>query len=148
MGNLYEYFRAADDDVAVTAFEHGAAHAGLAGLGALKGAEPTTFAIPVEALLTGLSKDEVSADPRSLALISPEEPEGPWVVSLTDRLRDGLAEVPQEGLLPLAERWCETEPDDAVGIAPESLADFLGRLAALAADAREREERLYCWMCL
>jgi hypothetical protein len=147
MGNLYEYFSAADDASAVTAFETGAEDAGFASLGALKGIGPDIGLGNLEAVLTGLSFDQVSQDPRFEDVITPEtEDEGTWIVALTDRLRDGLAGVTPDELLPIAERWAATfeygKPK------PDLVADFLGRLVDLAVQAQARKHRLYCWVSL
>ncbi|WP_214322979.1 hypothetical protein [Nonomuraea sediminis] len=147
MGNLYEYFSAADDASAMTAFETGAEDAGFASLGALKGIGPDIGLGKLEAVLTGLSFDQISQDPRFADVITSEtEGEGTWIVALTDRLRDGLAGVTPDQLLPIAERWAATY--EYVNSEPDLLADFLGRLVDLAVQAQVRKHRLYCWLSL
>ncbi|MFE2298869.1 hypothetical protein ACFXAW_11775 [Streptomyces sp. NPDC059445] len=144
MGNIYDYYAATDDTQALALFQgHGMADPfGTLGL---KGADPYMLLGTVEAHLTGLSEERVEADPRFCELLNDPADEGPWLVSLTDSLRDALAEATPEHLLAAAAAWTRTE--DGRGVDPELMADFLGRLGELARDAAP-ERRLYCGMSL
>ncbi|MFI6875628.1 hypothetical protein ACIBL6_19530 [Streptomyces sp. NPDC050400] len=144
MGNIYDYYAAADDRQALALFEDDCMDDPFGTLG-LKGADPYLLLGTVEAHLTGVSEEQVEADSRFCGLLNDPEHEGPWLVSLTDSLRDALAAATPERLLDTATAWTHTE--DGGGQDPQLLADFLGRLGELARDAGPRR-RLYCGMSL
>ncbi|MEU4180853.1 hypothetical protein [Streptomyces sp. NPDC026589] len=144
MGNIYDYYAATDDSQALALFEDGCTDDPFGMLG-LKGADPYLLLGTVEAHLTGVSEEQVEADPRFCELLNDAEHEGPWLVSLTDSLRDALATATPERLLETATAWTHTEDGD--GEDPALLADFLERLSELARDARPRRS-LYCGMSL
>lgn len=149
MGNLYDYFAAADDESAAATFDDAPDPKILKVLD-VKGIEPFIQLGTLEALLRDVDYDEVTEDPRHCSLLTDPAAESKWVVTLTDTLRDALADASAERLAEVAVPWSETEEFE--GSASEDLADlladFLGRFAALARHARDRQLRLYCWMCL
>lgn len=144
MGNIYDYYAATDDTQALSLFEDDCMDDPFGTTG-LKGADPYLFLPTVEAHLTGVSEEQVEADSRFCELLNDPGHDGPWLVSLTDTLRDALAAATPERLLETATTWTRTE--DGGGQDPGLLADFLGRLAELARDAGPRR-RLYCGMRL
>ncbi|MFJ6610784.1 hypothetical protein ACIQPT_10935 [Streptomyces sp. NPDC091289] len=144
MGNIYDYYAATDDRQALALFEADSADDPFGTLG-LKGADPYLLLGTVEAHLTEVSEEQVEADPRFCELLNDPESEGPWLVSLTDGLRDALAAATPGRLLEAATAWTCTEDGD--GQDPGLLADFLERLSELARDAGPRQ-RLYCGMSL
>ncbi|MFJ4709779.1 hypothetical protein ACIP6I_33740 [Streptomyces anulatus] len=144
MGNIYDYYAATDDRHALALFADDRMDDPFGTLG-LKGADPYLLLGTVEAHLTGVSGEQVEADPRFCGPLNEAEREGPWLVSLTDSLRDALAAATPERLLEAATAWTRTEDGD--GEDPALLADFLERLGELARDARPRR-RLYCGMSL
>jgi hypothetical protein len=149
MGNLYEYFAASDDAAAAAVVHGGAQAAGLDSLGGLKGADPVILLATLEALLRGVDYEVVSTTPRHCDLLAESSEDGPWVVTLTDTLRDALAGASEATLSEVAVPWSKADefrdgPPDLVAL----LADFLGRLAALARTAAARDDSLYCWMSL
>ncbi|MGW9135385.1 hypothetical protein [Streptomyces sp. NPDC055681] len=144
MGNIYDYYAATDDRQALALFEDDCMEDSFGTLG-LKGADPYLLLGTVEAHLTEVSEEQVEADPRFCELLNDPEHEGPWLVSLTDTLRDALAAATPERLLETATAWTHTE--DGGGQDPGLLADFLERLGELARDAGPRR-RLYCGMSL
>lgn len=144
MGNIYDYYAATDDTQALTLFENDCMDDPFGTTG-LKGADPYLFLLTVEAHLTGVCEEQVEADPRFCELLNDPDGDGPWLVSLTDTLRDALIAADADRLLETATAWTHTE--DGGGQAPGLLADFLGRLADLARDAGPRR-RLYCGMHL
>ncbi|MEY9876790.1 hypothetical protein ABH931_006301 [Streptacidiphilus sp. MAP12-33] len=144
MGNIYDYFAAADDAQALELFEDDCMDDPFGTLG-LKGADPYLMLGTVEAHLTDVSEEHVEADPRFCELLSDPDHEGHWLVSLTDTLRDALAAASAERLLEAATAWTLTQ--DSARQDPGLMADFLGRLAELARDAGQRR-RLYCGMSL
>ncbi|MGW3916681.1 hypothetical protein ACWEBX_35005 [Streptomyces sp. NPDC005070] len=144
MGNIYDYFAAADDTQALALFEGDGMDDTFGTLG-LKGADPYMILGTVEAHLTGTSVEQVEADPRFCELLNDPEPEGPWLVSLTESLRDALSAATSVHLLGAATAWTHTE--DGGGADPELMADFLERLGQVARDATPGR-RLYCGMSL
>ncbi|MFD5633256.1 hypothetical protein ACFWJM_03765 [Streptomyces sp. NPDC127077] len=144
MGNIYDYYAATDDTQALALFEGDALDDPFGTIG-LKGADPFMLLGTVEAHLTGVAAEQVEADPRFCALLNDAEEEGPWLVSLTDSLRDALAAAAPEHLLGAATAWTRTE--DGGGADPALMADFLQRLGELARDAAPGR-RVYCGMSL
>ncbi|MEU6513967.1 hypothetical protein [Streptomyces sp. NPDC046978] len=144
MGNIYDYYAATDDTQALALFEDDSMVDPFGTLG-LKGVDPYLILGTVEAHLTGVSEEQVEADPRFCELLNDPEQDGPWLVSLTDTLRDALAAATSERLLETATAWTHTE--DGGGEDPRLMADFLERLGELARDAGLRR-RLYCGMSL
>lgn len=144
MGNIYDYYAADDDTHALALFEDDCMGDPFGTTG-LKGADPYLLLLTVEAHLTGVPEKQIEAGPRFCGLLNTPEPDGPWLVSLTDALRDALAAATPERLLETAIAWTRTQ--DGAGHAPGLLADFLERLAALARHAAP-QRRLYCGMHL
>ncbi|MEW2469841.1 hypothetical protein AB0919_33315 [Streptomyces sp. NPDC046994] len=144
MGNIYDYYASTDDTQALALFEDDSMVDPFGTLG-LKGVDPYLILGTVEAHLTGVSEEQVEADPRFCELLNDPEQDGPWLVSLTDTLRDALAAATSERLLETATAWTHTE--DGGGEDPRLMADFLERLGELARDAGLRR-RLYCGMSL
>ncbi|MCX5399827.1 hypothetical protein [Streptomyces sp. NBC_00102] len=147
MGNLYDYYAATGDTqaIALSEDEDVAGPADPFGLIGLKGVMPHGILGIVESCLTGRSEEQVEADPRFCELVSEDNEDGPWLVSLTDTLRDALAEATPDRLLEAATAWTRTE--DGADQDPELMADFLERLAGLARDAGP-QRGLYCRMSL
>jgi hypothetical protein len=66
------------------------------------------------------------------------------VVTITDELRTVLANAGAAELSAAAEQFVASgESGD-----PALLAHLLGELSALARGAIQRDERLYCWICV
>ncbi|MFD7875847.1 hypothetical protein ACFV5G_17380 [Streptomyces sp. NPDC059766] len=144
MGNIYDYYAATGDTQALALFKDDSM-GDLFGTLGLKGADPYLILGTIEAHLTGVSEEQVEADPRFCALLNDAEHDGPWLVSLTDTLRDALAAATPERLLEAATAWTHTE--DGGGEDPGLMADFLERLGQLARDAAPLRH-LYCGMSL
>ncbi len=108
-----------------------------------KGFEPVVMMRKLQSLLTGVPYDELASE-ELLAMVGED---GPWIVQLSEELRDALADA-QLGRLPaVAEQWVRTEEFWEQPPAAEVL-PFLGEVTALARRARRAGERLYCWICL
>ncbi|MBD0742190.1 hypothetical protein [Streptomyces sp. CBMA152] len=149
MGVIYGYFAAADDDDAVRAVvrEDGELIAtGYDGFD-VNGADPVTDLLPAEALLTGRTAEAVCADPRHGHQIAMLDDGEVLCLTLTDALRDALANADRAVLPEVAREWAASDvfwtPPD-----PEGLAEFLNRAADLASRAVARGHRLYCWICV
>jgi hypothetical protein len=146
VGNLYDYFAADDDAAAAATLEHSPDPEHFDVLD-VRGVEPTVQLATLESLLRGIDYEQVAADPRQCALLSDPHSEDRWVVTLTDTLRDTLADANAGQLAQAATAWSATEEFHGHGDA-DLLADFLHRFAALAHTARDRGQHLYCWMSL
>ncbi|MEV6549183.1 hypothetical protein AB0M57_10780 [Streptomyces sp. NPDC051597] len=147
MGVIYGYFAAADDDDAVRAVvrEDGEPTAtGYDGFD-VNGMDPTTDLLPAEAALTGRSAETVQGDPRHGHLLASIDEGELLCLTLTDSLRDALADADQSLLREVAREWATSDvfwtPLD-----PESLTEFLTQTADLASRAVARGQRLYCWI--
>lgn len=146
VGNLYDYFAADDDAAAAATLEH-SPDPGRFDVLDVRGVEPAVQLATLESLLRGIDYEQVKADPRRCALISDPHSEDHWVVTVTDTLRDALADANAEQLAQTAIAWSATEEFRGQGDA-DLLADFLDRFATLARTAHNRSRRLYCWMSL
>ncbi|MFU8873523.1 hypothetical protein [Micromonospora sp. SL4-19] len=159
MGVLYDYFRASDDEAVakliaatdggpVVREEDPPAVDAVDG----KGIDPrvvlgkvVSFAldVPWATDLIGerlIWPDGAGEDP---------EYEGPWVVVLSERARDALAEIPDDRLPGLAERWSHIEELSYYSdTQPEVMLPRLRELVGLARRARTSGESIYCWICL
>ncbi|AJE39156.1 hypothetical protein [Streptomyces nodosus] len=145
MGNLYDYFAAADDTAAAALFTDGPGSDPFGTVG-LKGVDPDLLLGTIEARLSGLPPEEVETDPRFTRLLSDPGHESSWLVTLTDRLRDSLATASAARLHDAAAAWASSEGEPAEQAA--LTADFLDRLAALSRHARKKRYGLYCRMSL
>jgi hypothetical protein len=134
MGVLYEYFSASSDEVAATAINRiggpSAPSKDTPPLPAFdtfrtKVIDPNVTLGNLEARLTGRDDEEIDQGPRAGKPLAVEDDGALMVVTLTDELQTALADADPEGLGP-----------------------WLGELAKLARRARNRGERLYCWVCI
>jgi hypothetical protein len=112
---------------------------------------PATELVTLEALLTGRERDEVERNPRVARMPQREEGPplasvdldyGPWVVTVTDELRDALCAADARQRAAVAYQWAES--GDFGGADGEDLAYTVDRLAELARIAQLRSEHLYC----
>jgi hypothetical protein len=97
----------------------------------------------LQSLLTGMLYDELPEG----ELLAVEGEDGPWIVQLSEELRDALADAQPSRLPTVAEQWVRTEEFWEQPPTTEVL-PFLGEVTALARRARQAGERLYCWVCL
>jgi hypothetical protein len=167
MGVLFDYFSAASDEAAADAIDLlggpgvpvRASDPGLAGVpGKTSGLPPfdTVFAKDVdplvqlgtlEALLTGREYELIVAGSRAGHTLAIRDGGERTVVTLTDQLQAALAAADHEQLASVAVPWSQTDEFWGRGD-PEDLASLLSELAALARRARDRDERMYCWVCV
>ena len=63
-------------------------------------------------------------------------------------VRDTLADVPDERLVELGERWAESDEDSMFGAEPAQLAELIAELRGLARRARDEGQLIYCWSSL
>ena len=149
MGNLYEYFAAPDHGAAARALAESPEAAGFLSLGMVKGLEPSVQLGALEALLYDVDLEHVTAAPWHCALVDEASEDGPWVVTVTDTLRDALVTTSEAVLREVALRWARTsEFRGSPPQLPSLLEDFLRRFAVLARTAATRSEHLYCWASL
>ena len=146
VGNLYDYFAAADDQTAAAVLED-SPDPGRFDVLDVKGIEPAVQLAMLEALLRGVDYEQVAASPRQCMLLSNPTEQSRWVVTLTDTLRDALADASPSQLAGTAVPWSVTEEFFGQGDA-DLLGDFLTRFAELALTARNRGDHLYCWVSL
>jgi hypothetical protein len=149
MGVLFDYFRAPDASTAAAALERPGGpttpdpDAPVLDAVAGKGFEPEVMMRTLQSLLTGVPYDELPEG----ELLAMEGADGPWIVQLSEELRDALAGAQPSRLPAVAEQWVRTEEFWDQPPAAEVL-PFLGEVTALARRARQAGERLYCWVCL
>ena len=70
-----------------------------------KGFEPEVMMVTLQSLLTGVPYEELP-DGELLAM---EGEDGPWIVQLSEELRDALADAQPSRLAAIAEQWVRTE---------------------------------------
>jgi hypothetical protein len=148
MGVLFDYFAAATDDEAVAVLDQlGGPSETMPDVLAVKGIEPVVQLGTLESLLEGVERSVVSQRERSGRVIAHADGGERLVVTLSDEFQAALAAASRERLMEVAEPWARSEEFwDRVDTA--ALADFLGRLAALARTATADGRRLYCWVCV
>ena len=101
----------------------------------------------LQTILVGEASQDPAEDPENGRLVVGEE-HGPWVVTVTDTLRDALASADEAQLLWVAGQWAATEELAADGWTAEDALGVLVELAGLARHATSESLRLYCWICL
>ncbi|MEU0156279.1 hypothetical protein [Micromonospora fulviviridis] len=159
VGVLYDYFRASDDEAVaklmdatdggpVVREEGSPVEDAVDG----KGIDPTVVLGNVVSFALDVPWD---VDLIGERLVWPEgaaedpEHEGPWVVVLNERARDALAEIPDDRLPGLADRWSHTEElSHYSDTQPEVMLSRLREFVGLARRARASGESIYCWICL
>jgi hypothetical protein len=100
----------------------------------------------LEALLTGRDYEEIFRGPRAHKALAIEDEGEQVVTTLTDELQAALADADDEQLAAVVVPWSQIE--EFRGADSGSLARWLGDFADLARRARDRSERLYCWVCV
>lgn len=175
VGVDYAYFAAEDDESAVTASAQPGGPLGwpvvvgtrkvslfrkesvmeshgpvVEGFGT-RGYDPIVSIGRLEALLRGVSYESLTHDPRwggVPAALDSAIGERAALITLTDSLRDALAEASVERLHEVAGPWSSTEELSQPGWEDVNMGDhveFLSRLQQLAAVARAKAHRLYCY---
>ena len=139
MGVLYDYFAAPSDELAAATIDGGPV--GLFRTVETKSLDPVVVMGMLEELLTGRLYDDIADDPRCGHDLAIEDDGEVLVLTVTDGLRDGLAEA--DDLVGIAVAWARIE--ELEGFDPVVLADILQSLQALAVEAAKNGERLYCW---
>ncbi|MCG5440664.1 hypothetical protein [Micromonospora foliorum] len=159
MGVLYDYFRASDDEAVA---ELMAAIDG--GPVVREGDSPVEDAVDGKGIDPSVALGKVvsfalgrpwGTDVIGDQLVWPEgvgedlEYEGPWVVVLSERARDALAEIPDDRLPDLADRWSHIEElSHYSDTQPEVMLSRLREFVGLARRAGTSGDNIYCWICL
>ncbi|MGR6968161.1 hypothetical protein ACU639_00815 [Streptomyces cynarae] len=141
-----DYFSAADDESAVAVIEAGGpVRAGLDVI-FLKDIDPVDAIAQVEGVMTGCSYQEASQRPRVGQLLSSEDVDSPFVLTVSDTLCDVLVSASGDDVVAAAEAWSGS--GGVVGLDAATAAVVLESLAGLARRARAANLRLYCWWTL
>lgn len=101
----------------------------------------------LEAELTGRDYDTITAAPRSGHMVASADGGQPFVIALTDELKDALALADDNQLRSAAGPWSQTEEFFGHGD-PDILTGALHELAELARRANASNRHLYCWVCV
>ncbi len=113
----------------------------------VKGIDPLVQLGTLEALLTGRDYEQIVVGPRAGQMLATQDGGERLVVTLTDELQAALAGANDARLASAAVPWSQTEEFFGQGD-PQILAGLLQELAELARRARNRDERMYCWVCV
>ena len=110
-----------------------------------KGFDPVADLGTIEEILTRTDFEALLARPRHGHVLAERNGSEQLVVTISDELQAVLANAGVAELSAAAGQWANDRhhSDDA---AP--LAHLLSELSALARGANERNERLYCWICV
>jgi hypothetical protein len=156
MGNLNDYFRAADDGAAANTGQRlgGPLTAGEDGEPPFDGvdAKGIDATVTLGKLVALAGRVDWSVELVSQELLFPPTDElpgwdGPWVSRLSDQTRDALAEIDGARSGELAQQW--TQIEEFFGRADAgTLQSVISRLAALARRAHAAGEHLYSWSSL
>ncbi|MEU6846099.1 hypothetical protein ABZ930_29915 [Streptomyces sp. NPDC046716] len=139
MGAWMDYFSAVDDETAAEALDAGEVPGAVCG----NGIDPSVMVARLEALLTGRGYEEVRAQPRQCALVAQEGDCAVVVTTLTDGVRDALADAEPAALRSAAVAWGRTEEFDG-DESEDELAALVESFAELAREALVSGHRLYC----
>jgi hypothetical protein len=113
----------------------------------VKGIDPLVQLGTLEALFTGRDYEQIVAGARAGHVLATQDGGERLVVTLTDELQAVLAAAHDDHLAAVAEPWSQTEEFFGQGD-PPALARLLHELAELARRARDKDERMYCWVCV
>lgn len=106
----------------------------------LKGVEPIVALGRLEAALTARPYDEVASGARHGSLVAMSDDGDLLVLTVTDELRDALAELDAAAVAAAARVWAIDEE----GEPSEESVPVLSAFAELSAGAVHRGERVYC----
>jgi hypothetical protein len=144
---MYDYFRAAGPDAVVAMMDDTTG-------ASVPDAVETKWIDPFVVLgqIIAFSLDE----PWSIRLVGggllwprggrDPEYDGPRVTSIGDRARDALADITEDRMPDLAERWSRVPELSGFGMTPDDLQPLLHDLVVLARTARANGQSLYCWI--
>lgn len=155
MGVYFDYFRAADDDVArqTRTLASGPTDS-LDGV-STKGIFPDPHLEQLLAISQGRPYERGPSTSTSTGLWPPPDTPppadetSPWLTDpsverLATRVRDGLADVDQTRITEFATLWAAQQVDYPA----DDAATWISELSSLARRAREAGEELYCWSSL
>jgi hypothetical protein len=155
MGVLTDYFSASSDKEAASAIDRlggpsqpstdPSAKAPFDTVQA-KNLDPVVVLGTLEALLTGRDYQDIVKGPHAGRLLAGQDDYHLLVLTVTDGIQAALAAASDDELAEVAVPWSQTE--ELKGAEPENLAGLLQELAGLARRAADRNERLYCWVCV
>lgn len=109
------------------------------------GVEPIVELGQLEALLTGQPADTVLDVNAASGILAERRGGGLLVVRVSDALVAVLADASAEELVAVARPWSQIEEFGGL-CDPSTAADWLGELADLARQGRDRGEAMYCWV--
>jgi hypothetical protein len=150
MGVLFGYFAATSDESAAAVIDlpggPGKSPDVLATVD-VDDVDPVVQIGTLEALLTDAAYSEVIGKPRQGHPVAIRDGGERLVLTLTDELRNALADARKDRLRDVAIRWAATD-EFGNQAKPETLAEVLAALAGLATVARDRNSHLYCWLSI
>lgn len=115
----------------------------------VRGYDPVVTLGTLESLLRGIDYDALEHDPRwGRSTNDAGTSEDRAVLTLTDTLRDALADASDDDLRRVAEPWSRTEELRGEGwedVTVDEHVRFLRQLRDLAASAHRQDHRLYCY---
>ncbi len=112
----------------------------------LKDIDPVDAVAQLEAVMTGCSYEEASKRPRVGQLLSSEDVDSPFVLTVSDTLFDVLVSASANDVRTVAEAWSATGGVHGFDAATATV--VVEALAGLAKRARAADLRLYCWWTL
>lgn len=150
MGIVCDYFMAQDEHAAADALRRDATSGSEADRAArmptmtVPGMEPSIALARLEELMTGRSREEISADPTGSVLVVSEDASSS-VVAITETLQQALVDARDVGLRRVAVPW--SEPSDTWGCQGADAAaasELLVSFATFVRRGRASGLRLFC----
>lgn len=115
----------------------------------LKGIDPVVMISTLESILTGVPYDEIIGGPRAGHVLDDRNSGERLVVALSDEIHEALAAADRESIARVVPDWLATDEFQMThGWSEADVARIVDDLSALARRAKNRSDKLYCWVCV
>jgi hypothetical protein len=140
-----DYFAAPSDDMATAIVDTG--HYPGGPLDVVRTDVGPEMLVALEELLTGVRYQDNTPDTVDGRILASHHDDDVLILTVAAEAQTALATASDRRLGEIAVRWSQVEELTGEHNDSDALLPVLVDLRALACRARERGERLYCWMC-